>query len=182
MAPRSEVPALLVVSLLAREEGLRGRALEILVQDWGPLVFLSRPLAFDGQAYYVEEMGAPLTRRLAAFQELLPPWRLARVKRRCQELEASLADAQGRRRVNLDPGYLGAGALVLASGKPQGHRLPLGPGLWAEITLWFHHGSYHPLPWTYPDYAGMEMRRLLLGLRGRYLWQLKQRQAQGGTP
>lgn len=182
MVDRSEAPALLLVSLLAAREEPRQAALEALVRAWGPLVFLSRPLAFEGQAYYQEEMGWPLTRRLAAFQELLPPWRLGQAKRLCQEVEAQLSDAQGQRQVNLDPGYLSAGALVLASGKPQGHRLPLREGLWAEITLWFHHGGFHPLPWTYPDYAGLEMRRPLLGLRRRYLWQLKQRQARGGTP
>lgn len=176
-----EIPARLLVSLLAAEEAPRVQALRRLVESWGPLVFLSRPLEFTHTDYYRAEMGGPLTRRLAAFRDLLPSWRLAEVKGACQGLEHALASA-GQRLVNLDPGMLSAGALVLASHKPQGHRLALSPGVWGELTLLFHHGEFHGLYWTYPDYATDQMRRLLSGLRGRYLWQLQKERAQGAEP
>ncbi|MBI5523091.1 MAG: DUF4416 family protein [Desulfarculus sp.] len=174
-------PARLLVSLLAASEAPRTQAVRRLAQDFGPLDYLSRPLAFDQTGYYAPEMGQPLTRRLASFRRLVPAHGLAQIKLVCQALEAGLAQ-EGRRRVNIDPGLLCADSLVLASGKRQGHRLALAEGLWAELTLWFHHGDYHPLPWTYPDYAGASMRRLLGGLRARYLWQLREDRPQGGTP
>ncbi|MFH1033196.1 MAG: DUF4416 family protein [Pseudomonadota bacterium] len=173
--------ARLLISLLAAAEAPRTEALRRLVQSFGPLVHLSRPLAFAPTDYYAAEMGGPLTRRLASFQRLLPSHGLARAKRVCQGLEDQLA-LEGRRQVNLDPGLLCAHSLVLASAKPQGHRLAIAEGLWAELTLWYHHGDFHALPWTYPDYAGEGMRRLLGGLRARYLWQLSQEKPQGVTP
>jgi hypothetical protein len=171
----------LVISLLAATEPPRVEAVRHLVQNLGPLVHLSRPLDFARTDYYAGEMGGPLTRRLASFQRLLPAHRLAEVKRLCQDLEVASA-RQGRRQVNLDPGLLSAHSLVLASSKPQGHRSPLAEGLWAELTLWYHHGQFHHLPWTYPDFAGEGIRRLFKGLRGRYLWQLKQQEPQGVSP
>lgn len=174
-------PARLVVSLLAAAEAPRTQAVRRLAQDFGPLDYLSRPLAFDQTGYYAAEMGRPLTRRLVSFRRLVPAHALADIKRACQTLEAELSQ-DGRRLVNVDPGLLCADSLVLASGKRQGHRLALAEGLWAELTLWYHHGEYHPLPWTYPDYAEVPMRRLLQALRARYLWQLKEDRAQGGTP
>jgi hypothetical protein len=173
--------ALLLISLLAADEASRAEAVRRLAQDFGPLIHLSRPQAFAQTEYYAQEMGRPLNRRLASFRRLLPAHGLAQAKRVCLALEAELA-LEGRRQVNLDPGLLSAHSLVLASHKPQAHRLAIAEGLWAELTLWYHHGQYHPLPWTYPDYAGEGMRRLLRGLRARYLWQLKQQKPQGVTP
>ncbi|MFZ5587764.1 MAG: DUF4416 family protein [Thermodesulfobacteriota bacterium] len=162
----------LVVSLLAAAEPPRALAVRRLAGDLGPLDYLSRPLIFDYSDYYAAEMGGPLTRRLATFRRMVGPLDLAGVKARCLALEAELA-LEGRRRVNLDPGLLSADALILATTKYRGHRLPLAQGLWQELTLWFNHGRYHPLPWTYPDYAGPQLREMMAGLRRRLLWQLK---------
>ena len=114
------------------------------------------------------------------FVRPVQPWQLAEIKLHCLELETELA-LQGRRQVNIDPGLLSAGALTLATHKEQPHRVAIGPGLWAEITLLFQHGGLQPLPWTYQDYAGQEIRSLLNTLRGRCLWELKRTQGQGGT-
>lgn len=172
--------ACLVVSLLAVDEEPRAEAVRRLARRWGAVDYLSRPLAFPG-GYYTAEMGSPLTRRLLAFRQPVALDELARAKRACQALEADLA-VQGRRRVNLDPGILTGDGLVLASTKYSGHRLPLDTrsGLWQELTLWRHQGQYQPLPWTYSDYAGQELREIMSGLRRRHLWRLRQAAAQGG--
>lgn len=164
--------ARLVISLLAAAEPPRAQAIARLAADLGPVDFISRPLAFAHSGYYAPEMGGPLTRRLAAFRTLVDPLDLAGCKGICLAVEAELAQA-GRRRVNLDPGLLSADALILATTKYSGHRLPLAEGLWQEITLWFVHGQYQSLPWTYPDYAGQELRGICAVLRSRLLWQLK---------
>ena len=170
--------ARLVVSLLSGGEGPRLAALKRLASELGPVVFYSEPMPFTRSSYYDKEMGPGLTRRLAAFGGLRPPGELAAVKRLCMGLEGELA-RQGRRTVNLDPGLLGKDALVLASHKAGGHRLELAPGLYGEATLFFRGGGYQPLPWTYPDYAGEELRGVLNLIRGRLLWSLKRRRAQG---
>ena len=43
--------------------------------------------------------------------------------------------------------------LVLASMKDFSHRIYLGRGVFAEVTLMFHKGAWEVLPWTFPDYA-----------------------------
>lgn len=171
----------LVVSILAGPEEPRCLAVRRLAGRLGPLTSLSRPMAFDYTDYYTREMGPGLTRRLAAFRDLVEPDCLVKVKRVCLSLEKDLA-RQGKRRVNLDPGLLSAGGLVLATTKPQGHRICLAPGIYSELTLYFHQGQYRPLPWTYPDYAGEQMRGLLMSIRRRYLWQRKQERPEGGKP
>ena len=169
----------LVISVLGREEADRLRALRRLSLRFGTAAMISRPLAFGASGYYNKEMGSPLFRRLVLFSKTAPPRKLAVIKKICMSLERDLAQG-GRRRVNLDPGLLGAGSLILATTKYMEHRICLESGLFADITLWFHHGRFHPLPWTYPDYAGDELRELLAMFRIRYLWQLKQDESLGG--
>lgn len=177
---RQATSVMAVVSLLAASETPRQAAVLRLCRNLGPLVHLSPPLAFAHSRYYASEMGAPLTRRLAAFAELVAPWDLAAIKRVCLDIEDELA-RDGRRRVNIDPGLLGLGSLVLATTKASPHRVAIAPGLWAEPTLLFQHGDFAPLPWTYMDYAGPELRGLLRLLRGRLHWRLGQAEPQGGN-
>lgn len=170
-------PARLVVSLLASLEEPRQEALRRLARRFGPVVFYSEPLAFDHSDYYAAELGSPLTRRLAAFARLIPAGKLAWAKLLCRSLEGDLA-RHGRRSVNLDPGVLNAGALTLATGKPGDWRVPIGPGVYADVHLRFEDGRYQSLPWTYTDYAHGPLNDIMSDIRARYLWQLKQAGAQ----
>ena len=40
----------------------------------------------------------------------------------------------------------------LATTKDHAHRICLGRGIYAEVTLTFLKGAFEPMPWTYPDY------------------------------
>lgn len=165
--------AMVVVSLLAASEPPRTQAIRALAEKLGELCWISEPIAFDFTDYYEQEMGAGLTRRIAAFTRLVEPWALAGIKRMSMDLEQRLAAGE-RRRVNIDPGLLTAGAFVLATHKPRAHRPAIGEGLYAECTLYYKGGAYQPLPWTYPDYASEPLLGILGGLRERYLWLMRQ--------
>jgi len=57
--------------------------------------------------------------------------------------------------------------VVLASTKDAGHRVAIGPGIYAEATLHFAHGEFQPWPYTYPDYAGADARAFFTRVRAR---------------
>jgi hypothetical protein len=54
--------------------------------------------------------------------------------------------------VNLDPGYITLGKVVLASTKNNQHRLYLGRGIFGEVTLRYRKKRYEPWEWTFADY------------------------------
>ena len=126
--------------------------------------------------YYREEMGENLLRKFVAFERLISPEELVRIKLETNSLELSLSSAsspESPRRVNLDPGYLDATKLVLASTKNQAHRVYLSQGIYAEVTLLYHHGALHPFVYTYTDYRWPETHTFLRDVRTRYLKQLR---------
>ena len=128
---------------------------------------------FEFTNYYEPEMGSGLQRHLVSFEQLVDPGELASIKRFTNRLESDSARDNGSRRINCDPGLLSLSRLILATTKPSGHRIPIGDGMHAEITLLFSRGRYRPLEWTYPDFGSGEYDAWLLGVRARYHEQLR---------
>lgn len=173
---REPQPVKLIASLLTGEPGLLARVREALAAAWGPIDLQSDLLPFDHTDYYAGELGPGLQRQIVAFERLVSPAELPAAKRLANELEQSLA-AGGRRRVNVDPGYVALGKLVLATTKDYSHRIYLGEGIYGEVTLKYEHGAFRAWEWTYPDYASAEYRAIFAAIRQLYAEQLRQESA-----
>jgi hypothetical protein len=165
-------PVMLILGMIAREEDAFSAALHRFMSRFGAPVWESPPIPFAFTDYYEPEMGSDLVRRFAAFGELIRPEDLTEIKLMSNALEEELS-AAGRRRINLDPGYLCAGKLVLASTKDNQHRIYVGHGIFHEITLRYRHGSFRPWEWTFPDYASEGHIALFNALRAIYLERLR---------
>lgn len=123
------------------------------------------PYPFTVSTYYHDELGGePLKEILVGAQPCAADF-LAAAKRASNARERELA-ADGRRRLNLDPGWLDGEQLVLATTKRAGHRLYLRDGIYAEVTLQHHHGAWQAARWTYPDFRDDAVRAWLQALRG----------------
>jgi hypothetical protein len=127
----------------------------------------SRDFPMTDTDYYTPEMGPGLVKRYLSFPNHLPPEALVDLKLHAMELER-LGSVGGRRRVNLDPGYVFSGGLVLSTGKFSGHRLYLGKGVWGELTLLYRNKAFRALPWSYRDYLAPEVQEALGRMRESY--------------
>ena len=170
--PQPPQPAKLIVGFFLKEKQLAADLAEDLRQRFGELDLISPWMNFNMTDYYQREMGAPLFRRMLAFKELIDQDTLARVKIQTNGIESRFQQGAGRR-LNIDPGYLVPERLVLATGKNYSHRIYIGRGIYADLTLIFKKGDFCPLPWTYPDYARPEMFEFLNRVRRKYLRDLK---------
>lgn len=171
--PKEPVPVKLFMSLLIGEESLLHQAYEALKEKFGEIDFISEKLGFDFTNYYAKEMGENLFRRFITFESLIHRESLPDIKMSTNRLEEQLADPQGKRKVNIDPGYLCEAHIVLATTKAYAHRPYLGKGIYADLTLLFRNQSFQPLEWTYPDYRQKETIQLFNDLRKRYMKQLQ---------
>ncbi|RMF75446.1 MAG: DUF4416 family protein [Planctomycetota bacterium] len=146
----------LICGMLSGDADLLARAAQLLARSFGAVDLTSDTWPFDQTDYYEAEMGPNLLRRFVSFERLASPDQLASIKRETNALEERIADecvALGvRRPVNLDPGYVHSGKLVLASTKDASHRIYLGHRVYAEVTLQYRHGQWRPQEWTYADY------------------------------
>jgi hypothetical protein len=147
----------------------------VLAETYGDIVLRSTPLPFTQTTYYEREMGPHLTRLYVAFDPLISIAALATVKHMTNQLETIWSQPQGRRRVNIDPGYLDLAKVVLASTKDHSHRLYIGDGIFAEVTLRYRQHAFQPWEWTYPDYRVPATLTFFHQLRALYKYQLRDR-------
>jgi Domain of unknown function (DUF4416) len=174
-APTPPQPVKLLVALLSADPQLFATVTSQLQQSYGPVDVESEIFPWNTTDYYREEMGENLLRKFVTFERLISPEELVRIKLATNVLELAVSSAPSARRVNLDPGYLDATKLVLASTKNQAHRLYLSQGIYAEVTLLYHHGAFHPFIYTYADYRWPETHAFLRQVRTRYLEQLRKK-------
>ncbi len=172
--PKRPEPVKLICSLFSAEQGLIGLVVEQLAGLFGPVDWMSPPLFFDKSRFYEPEMGWPLHRRFVSFQDLMDPGQIVDAKLKTNEIE-NMYLREGRRRINIDPGYLTPERLILATGKNYTHRVYLNRGIYADLTLIYRKGSYRPLEWTYPDYASAEIVSYFSEIRTLYMKQLRER-------
>jgi len=144
-----------------------------LQQQFGGIDRRSEPFMFTQTAYYNREMGAELRRVYVTFDALINMADLIVMKHTTNRLEAKWSTASGNRRVNLDPGYLDLAKVVLATTKDHAHRLYLGAGIYAEITLRYSRKRFQAWEWTYPDYRLPITRAFFEHAREQYKHQLQ---------
>jgi uncharacterized protein DUF4416 len=176
--PTLPPPVKLMIGLLSPDTTLLTQAAATLQESYGSVDVESAVFPWDTTNYYREEMGENLLRKFVAFEPLVSPEALVRIKQETNTLEGTLSGATSPstpRRVNLDPGYLDATKLVLASTKNQAHRIYLAQGIYAEVTLLYHHGGFHPFLYTYADYRWPDTHEFLRRARSRYLEQIRAR-------
>ncbi|PIP36799.1 MAG: DUF4416 domain-containing protein [Desulfobacterales bacterium CG07_land_8_20_14_0_80_52_14] len=170
-------PVKLIIGIFLKDKSLFPSAVRMLADRYGSVDMVSRWFPFDLTDYYESEMGTPLLRRMTAFERLIGRENLAAIKVETNILEDRFA-LDGKRRVNLDPGYVAREHVVVATGKNFSHRIYIGQGVFADLTLLFHKGEFHKLPWTYPDYCRSDMLRYLKRVRDKYVRDL----ARAGAP
>lgn len=170
--PQNPQPAKLVIGLLLNDKALFDQVAQDLAHAYGAIDLISPWMGFEYTDYYAKEMGKPLYRRMLVFVQLIEQLELAAIKAHTNRIEHKYAES-GRRRVNIDPGYLLYERFVLATGKNYSHRIYIGQGIYADLTLIYQQGAYQSLPWTYPDYAAPDMGDFLMHVRQKYSADLK---------
>ena len=165
----SPKPVLLFVAVFSSDSSAFDWVRKRAEDQWGTLVLESEPFPFETFTdYYVASMGPVLPKRLWAFENLIQPDMLPGIKCLTNDWEAefkSLSTSPVERPLNIDPGYITLGKLILASTKDHAHRIYLSKGIFAETTLMFTKKQWQPLPWTYPDYQSTGYQKFLTQCR-----------------
>ncbi|HEY7312499.1 MAG TPA: DUF4416 family protein [Gemmataceae bacterium] len=183
--PRSPAPALLVVAVFSRHEEAFAWAQAKLETLFGSVGLRSEPFVFNQTSYYEASMGRDLRKQFLAFERVVPPDRLADIKRQTNALEHELAVTAAypeARPVNLDPGLLVLGKFMLATTKDQAHRIYLRDGIFAEVTLHYQASAFEPWPWTYADYRLPCVHDFLQQAREYYRQRLREERAADERP
>jgi len=158
-------PVKLFIGMLSQDIPLIEQLTEDLCDIFGPVDLSSPVLPWEHTRYYEKEMGESLKRKFIFFEKLIHPQSIADIKVKTMELENLHLNESGGRKINLDPGYLDAAKIVLASTKDFSHRIYLDKGIYGEVTLIYSGKDYQALPYTFPDYRTKQYWDILKAAR-----------------
>jgi len=164
----------LIVGVIYNDMEIYERAIKRLTDAFGPIDGESERFSFSEEfsTYYDEEIGGEGMRVILSFRDTVDASRQADIKAFTNQIEAELSE-DGRRLINLDPGFINHGRLMLATTKNAGFRIPLKDGIYTELTLFWARGGWQRLPWTYRDYQSERVQRFITEVRRRYLEERK---------
>jgi hypothetical protein len=156
-------PVKLFIGILSGESFFFSIVEDRLSSIFGPIDLKtnSEGISFNFSDYYAKEMGSNLKRMFLSFKKLISPGDISSIKIKTNDLEELIAtEAKNKilRPINLDPGYLSASKIVLATTKDYAHRIYLRNGIYSEITLQYRTSTlndtkgFQAMAWTYPDY------------------------------
>ncbi len=170
-------PVKLVCGIIFAAEAILQEGENFLVESFGPMDLRSPVIDFDTTDYYNREMGRNLKRLFVSFTDLIGPEKLSDIKLLTNAAEGRIRHERraDHRLINLDPGYLTAAALVMATAKDFSHRIPLKDGVFAHLEFLFTKSGIQTLGWTYPDLRNSGYHNFFLTARQIYLKQLKAR-------
>jgi hypothetical protein len=164
--------ALLIIAASSRYVAALEWSREKCSQPFGPIDLVSDAFDFTETDYYAATMGPDLKKQFFAFRQPIDPGQLPDIKRQTNDWEIEYAALRAHpeaRPLNLDPGYITAAKLVLASTKDHAHRIYLRDGIYAEVTLSYRQRQWQALEWTYPDYRRADYQQFFAQCRDRLL-------------
>ena len=141
----------LIIGFIFKDKVILKKAEVLISKKFGPIDLQSQVVDFLHTDHYNKEFGENLKRKFISLKRLISPENIYRTKLTTDGIERGLSTA-GKRTINIDPGYITEGKLVLLTTKDHSHRVYLRDGIYAESTLKFHRGTFLPWETTYPDY------------------------------
>lgn len=169
------LPVKIFCGLIYKDNNIFEETKKILIGKWGEIDTEEGPYDFTFTDYYEEEMGKNLKRKFISFETLFLPENVYEWKIFTNDVEKEFSEFN-RRRINIDPGYIDNSKVILLSTKDYYHRIYIGKGIFAEITLYYSKGRYNFFDWTYPDYRTENYINFFIKIRGKYRQQIILRQ------
>ena len=165
----------LIIGVIYSDKEIFDNAMKQVIEKFGPVDIVSEEFSFSKEFsnYYDDELGGEGIRRIYSFENLVDASEQAEIKEWTNELELKLA-IDNNRKINLDPGFINHGRLMLATTKKAGFRIPLKRGIYTELTLFWAKGAWHKLPWSYRDYQSERVQKFITKVRAKYLAQRKE--------
>lgn len=164
--------AKLIIGILASNKDALTTAHSIITKEFGIIDNESIPIPFTFTQYYNDEMGDKIIRQFVSVDRLISPAEISMIKCRTIELENAVR-INGKRIINLDPGYLTLHSLILVSTKQACYRVYLDKGIYGQAMLHFKKGDFVPFEYTYPDYADEISRKFFTEVREIFFSKMK---------
>lgn len=152
---------ILFTGIIFNDRKILDEVKKILEKEFSGIDIESDIMDFNFTSYYFSEMGSPLFRQFVSFRTPVNPEQLPEIKKFSNSIERRFS-IDGKRKINLDPGYISDANVIIATTKNHYHRVPLSDGIYAHIEYVFKEKKIQYLQWTYPDFKTEKYKNFFL--------------------
>jgi len=150
----------LFFGIMFSDKNIYDKCLNDLIKNFGEIEKQSKEYNFDKfTSYYKKEMGSNLIKKIIIFKKGIEGKDLVGIKKFIFEIEKKYSE-NGKRMVNIDPGFVSKEKVVLASFKKKDFKEDLGNGVFAHEVLRFEDGKVKEFWHTFGDYKELKVKAL----------------------
>lgn len=151
----------LFFALMYKDSNILEKTIDLLKNNFGSIASKSPEYDFDFTDYYEKEFGNNLKKIIIIFSKEINKKDLAEIKIKITEIEKKYS-SEGKRRINIDPGYVNNKEVVLASFRKKSVKEDLGKGIYAHKVLEFDNGKVKEFWHTFQDYKSKLVQEFFL--------------------
>lgn len=141
----------LLFAIMYPDKNILDRALAILKDRYGKPYARGPEYDFNFTDYYEEEFGKNLKKSIFVFEKEITKTDLTDIRQETAKVEKEISYL-GRRRVNIDPGYISDKEMVLATKKQKQWKEYLGGGVYAHKIFEFLDDGIKTFNHSFADY------------------------------
>lgn len=141
----------LLCAIMYPNDELLNKTISILEKEFGKIKCRSEAYNFNFTNYYEPEFGKNLKKIIIVFEKTIEKKDLIQIREKTGQIEKELSK-EGKRTINIDPGYISKTELVLATKKGKNFKELLGNGIYAHKVLEFENGETTTFFHTFADY------------------------------
>ena len=153
----------LLFALMYKDSKILEEALTELKNNFGGIISESFEYDFKFTNYYEKEFGDNLKKKIMIFNKKIEKKDLVKIKNDISKIEKKHS-VDGKRAINIDPGYINKKELVLASFKGKDFKEDFGENVFAHKVLEFDDGKAKEFWHMFPDFKQKELQKFLLSL------------------
>ena len=158
---------MMFIAVMYSGKKIHDEAVSLLKEKFGEIILETKPYNFDFTDYYEEEMGKNLVKRFIVFKKEIDKKELAKIRKITGEIEDKFR-VNGKRQINLDPGYISNEEVVLASVKEKSFKEKLGNNIYSHRVYSFENNKIKIFFHTFPDYKTEENKKFFLSVRNKF--------------
>lgn len=122
-----------------------------LKKEFGEIGSQSDEFGFNFTDYYENESGKNLKKKFLSFNKTINDKELSKIRLTTAKIEDKFR-VNGKRTVNIDPGYVSKEGVFMASVKRKHFKTDIGNGIWLHKVLGFEDDKIIEFKQTFADY------------------------------
>lgn len=153
----------LFFALMYKDIEILNKVINDLKNNFGSIISKCSEYNFTFTEYYEKEFGSNLKKIIVIFDKKIIEKDLIEIKNKIAEIEKKYS-VEGKRKINIDPGYFNDKEVILASYKGKVFKKDLGEGIFIHKVLEFDNGKVKDFFHTFLDFKSKLLQEYFLSL------------------